>query len=359
MTAGSYPRRSSVTVTVPGRLCLAGESLDWMVGGSSIVAAVPLRIRVTAWWAEGSGALALSSGPPLSRTRLVPATRAAAGRYDGDALDLMQAAARVALDGVEPLLAGTVLTASTELPVGAGVSSSAALALAAVAAVRALRDGHAVGTWAACELAHRAETIELGSGAGWMDFLACSSGGVNHVHAGGAQPYAQLIAPSLDVPVILIDTLARRTTTAVLAAKRQRFREQDPDMEAYVRQAPVLVEALAAALRRRPVDYREVGALLTNGQNLLRDRVHCSTALIDRCIERITAAGAYGAKLSGSGHGGVLFALAPPGAVSSILGAVQDLPVHAIALPRCDPSGLLSGLSSPVMAGDGSPQTGG
>jgi shikimate kinase len=47
-------------------------------------------------------------------------------------------------------LAGTVLTASTELPVGAGVSSSAALTLAVVAAVRALRDGHSIGTWAAC-----------------------------------------------------------------------------------------------------------------------------------------------------------------------------------------------------------------
>jgi mevalonate kinase len=104
-----------------------------------------------------------------------------------------------------------------------------------------------------------------------------------------------LIAPSLDVPVILIDTLARRTTTEVLASKRQRFREGHPDMGAYVKQAPVLVDALAAALRRRPVHYREVGALLTSGQDLLRDRVHCSTELIDRCVERITAAGAYGA----------------------------------------------------------------
>jgi galactokinase len=269
----------------------------------------------------------------------------------------MQAAARIALEGDEPLLAGTVLTASTELPVGAGVSSSAALTLAVVAAVRALRDGHAIGTWAACELAHQAETVELGSGAGWMDFLACGQGGVNHVHAGGVQPYAQLIAPSLEVPVILVDTLARRTTTEVLASKRQRFRDGHPDMAAYVHEAPLLVDALAAALRRRPVDYREVGALLTSGQNLLRDRVHCSTELIDLCVDRITAAGAYGAKLSGSGHGGVLFALAPTNAVSSILGALQELPVHAIALPRCEPSGLISGLSAPAMAG-GSPQTG-
>jgi hypothetical protein len=78
------------TASVPGRICLAGESLDWMTGGNSVTAAVPLRTRVTAWRAAGSDALALISGPPLYRTRLVPAGRAAASVYDGDVLDHMQ-----------------------------------------------------------------------------------------------------------------------------------------------------------------------------------------------------------------------------------------------------------------------------
>ncbi|GAA1894324.1 hypothetical protein [Streptantibioticus ferralitis] len=116
----------AVTVSVPGRLCLAGESLDWMTGGSSVVAAVPLRTRVTAWRAVGSTALALTSGTPLFRTRLVSVAKAAGRHYDGHVLDHMQAAARVSLKQAEQI-AGLVLTASTELPVAAGLSSSAAL----------------------------------------------------------------------------------------------------------------------------------------------------------------------------------------------------------------------------------------
>lgn len=74
MTPSSF---RAVTASAPGRLCLAGESLDWMTGGSSVVAAVPLRTRVSAWWAPGGDALALSSGAPVHRTRVLPAQRAA------------------------------------------------------------------------------------------------------------------------------------------------------------------------------------------------------------------------------------------------------------------------------------------
>ncbi|HUZ27475.1 MAG TPA: hypothetical protein VMV07_27305 [Streptosporangiaceae bacterium] len=45
--------RIAVTASVPGRICLAGESLDWMTGGSSVTAAIPLRTQVTAWQAGG------------------------------------------------------------------------------------------------------------------------------------------------------------------------------------------------------------------------------------------------------------------------------------------------------------------
>jgi len=329
--------REVATASVPGRICLAGESLDWMTGGNSVTAAVPLRTRVTAWRASGSDALALISGPPLYRTRLVPAARAAASVYDGDVLDHMQAAAKVTLPAAG--LAGVVVTASTDLPVGAGVSSSAALTLAVVTALSALRTGEPPDTATACALARQAETGELGTGAGWMDFLACASGGVNQISAGG-QPHAGLITASLPLPVVLIDTRQRRATATVLASKRERFQAREPAMVTYVAETTALVQALTALLRSPQPDYREAGRLLSAAHALLRDQVACSTPLIEECVSRVLAAGAYGAKLSGSGHGGCLFALVPDDAVAPVLATVSDLPVHAVALPRSDPSGL-------------------
>jgi galactokinase len=338
VSAARAPRaREVATASVPGRICLAGESLDWMTGGNSVTAAVPLRTRVTAWRADGSDALALISGPPLYHTRLVPAGRAAASVYDGDVLDHMQAAAKVTLPAAS--LAGVVVTASTDLPVGAGVSSSAALTLAVVTALSALRNGEPPDTTAACALARQAETGELGTGAGWMDFLACASGGVNQISA-GSQPHASLITASLPLPVVLIDTRQRRTTAAVLASKRERYQAREPAMIAYVAETTALVQALTEILRSPQPDYREAGRLLSAAHALLRDQAACSTPLIEECASRVLAAGAYGAKLSGSGHGGCLFALVPDDAVASVLASVAGLPVHAVALPRSDPSGL-------------------
>ncbi len=328
--------RSVVTASAPGRICLAGESLDWMVGGSSIVAAIPSRTRVTAWRAAGSAALAFSSGAPLGRTRLVPA--AELGAYLGDPLEYLQAATRVAVAHPDEL-AGLVLTASTDLPVGAGMSSSAALTLAAVAALLALTRGAEPDLATVCALARQAEVGELRTGAGWMDFLACGYGGVNRVLA-AATPQVRPIAASLGVPVVLVDTLARRTTRAVLASKRERFRAGEPGMLAYVDATERIVEELAAVLGAPAVDYAQVGRLLTQAHVQLRDRVRCSTELIDACIDKILRAGGYGAKLSGSGHGGCLFALVPDGAVDAVLAALATLPVYAVALPATEPSGV-------------------
>ncbi|WP_327066499.1 mevalonate kinase family protein [Kitasatospora sp. NBC_01302] len=327
-----------VTASAPGRLCLAGESLDWMTGGSSVVAAVPLRTRVSAWRAPGGDALALSSGAPLHRTRLLPAQRAAERRYDGDELDHLQAAARVALREVGRI-AGTVLTATTDLPVSAGLSSSAALTLSAVAALAGL-SGAALDVDAVCCLARRAEAGELGSGAGWMDFLACAHGGVNQVDAGEV-PGVRRLAATLGVPVILIDTRQRRATRTVLASKRDRFQAREPDMIAYSREAPLLVDVLTGVLTASVVDFREAGRLVSAYHGLLRDKVRCSTGLIDTCARLVVAAGAFGAKLSGSGHGGCLFALVPGDAVTSVLRSLADLPVHTIVLPDGEPDGLI------------------
>jgi mevalonate kinase len=172
-----------------------------------------------------------------------------------------------------------------------------------------------------------------------MDFLACASGGVNQIRA-GCTPHAGLITTTLGVPVVLIDTRQRRATATVLAGKRERYQAREPAMLSYVTQTTVLVEALTSVLRCPEPDYREAGKLLTEAHALLRDQVACSTPLIEECAGRVLAAGAYGAKLSGSGHGGCLFALVPDDAVAAVLATVASLPVHAVALPRSDPSGL-------------------
>lgn len=326
--------RSVVTASAPGRICLAGENLDWMIGGPSVVAAIPLRTRVTVWRAAKLPILVFSSGSPFDRTLLVsPADLA---KYRGDPLEFLQAATRVTVKQPSDL-PGLVLTVSTELPVGAGVSSSAAVTLAAVAALSALTRGAEADLPDVCALAHQAETVELQTGAGWMDFLACGYGGVNEVLP-YVTPQVRPIAASLGICVVLVDTLVRRMTKTVLVSERERFYAGEANMLAYVHATARIVEDLAAALRPQVVDYARVGELVTQAHGQLRDRMGRSTELIEACIDSILGAGGYGAKLSGSG--GCVFGLVSDDALDVVLAALGLLPVRVIPLAATESIGV-------------------
>jgi len=78
----------------PGRICLAGESLDWMIGGPSVVATISLRTSAAAHLVDTSHELTIRSGPPVNSCRTIPA--ATLPELAGDRLDYVQAVAHLA-----------------------------------------------------------------------------------------------------------------------------------------------------------------------------------------------------------------------------------------------------------------------
>ena len=58
-----------------------------------------------------------------------------------------------------------------------------------------------------------------------------------------------------------------------------------------------------------PLDIQTLGALFLDNQRLLK-QLGVSTPIIDNIIEQVITLGASGAKLSGSGGGGIVMALA-------------------------------------------------
>ena len=328
--------------SVPGRVCMAGEDLDWMVGGSSVVAAIPLRTRVKIWKSDLINSLILSSAPPLARTYQV--RHHTFHRYTRTPLEHMHSAARETAASNWENLAGLMLRASTEIPIGAGVASSAAITLATAAAVDLSMRGERASVEAVCKLAYQAESIELGVGSGWMDFLACGFGGVNHILA-SMSPQLTVLAPSLTTTIVLVDTMERRDTRAVIDLKRERLTAGDQGISRYISLATEVVDELNKALMSSSWRCEEIGSLLNRAQYALREYLKCSTDLIDECVRRCLQGGAYGAKLTGSGHGGAMFAMAPPCAVDEILERLNEFPVYVTVLPDVDDSGLTVSVS--------------
>jgi galactokinase len=329
--------RLAVSACAPGRVCLAGESLDWMTGGPSVVAAVPLHTQVSVTGGDG--------GPVVLRSPDAdPTCRAVSmrdlGVYAGDGLDYMQATANVVTGAWPLLMGGATIEARSTVPVGAGLSSSAALTVATAAALMRFAVGVIPAAASVAWAAYDAEAGQLATGAGWMDFLACTHGGVCRIDAGDP-PRVTRLSGSLGAPLVLIDTVQRRATTEVLASKRDRYRAGEPAMRTYASSATAIVGDMTAVLSGPAPDPAQVGGLLNQGQALLQQLVRCSTPLIDECVIRCVRAGAYGAKLTGSGHGGCLFALASLDALGPVLAALRDLPVRVMVFTTGEPHGVV------------------
>jgi galactokinase len=74
----------------------------------------------------------------------------------------------------------------------------------------------------------------------------------------------------------------------------------------------------------RPDTYREIGRLLTQAHESLRDDFEISWPEADATVEAALAAGALGARMMGGGFGGCVLALVPERASGPVRGAVSE-----------------------------------
>lgn len=198
------------------------------------------------------------------------------------------------------------LVVQSQIPVGKGMGSSAALA---VACLRAIAGATGRGVGEGLELAARANRVEgifHGTPSG-VDAAVVSLGGVMAFRRG--PPLAiEPLALARPLPVILLDSGQVGETWTQVAAVRDR-READP------LGVDLLFEAIAA-LTQAGRAAAEAGDLATLGR--LMDQNHrclqvlgVSTPALDGLVDLARGAGALGAKLTGAGGGGLVLGLMP------------------------------------------------
>lgn len=202
---------------------------------------------------------------------------------------------------------------ASELPVGAGVGSGAAASAAmAVAAIRAA--GGEPDPAEVAFLAWQGDVIAHGGVASGLDSGASALGGVTRYTLDGG--------PRATTGAALTLLVADTGVVARTAEVNTRVRHHLAERPALLRLFPsigLLVEAAEAALAAGDLD--RLGRLLTLNQ-LVLEKLGVSCPEIERLIEAALAAGALGAKLSGSGGGGIVIALPPPGGAERVAAAM-------------------------------------
>jgi len=258
---------------------------------------------------------------------------------------------------------GASIDIDSNLPVGAGVSSSAALECAVALALCSL-SGISVPRTALATLAKRAENEFVGAPTGIIDqsaALLCEQGHAMLLDCQTRETAQVPLRPSVaGISLLVIDTrIAHALVSGDYAARRAEcaaaalalgvpalgpLARTDPDAARTQRLAdPVLrrrarhvvtdsarAVAIAAALRdagggpSADEAWRHIGALLTQGHASLRDDFEVSWPEADVTVAAAIAAGCYGAKMIGGGFGGSVLALVPADREGEVRAALTE-----------------------------------
>jgi galactokinase len=207
------------------------------------------------------------------------------------------------------------------LPIGAGLSSSAALEVAIANALCAAADFE-LEPFALAQACQRAELRAVGVPCGILDQAAsvlCREGEALLLDC-GTLAYRHVHVPDQAALVIADSGISHSHESSGYADRRRELEQAmrlhdagkplDDVSERRLRHVVTenqRVLDFAAALAAN--DLAAAGKLLVAGHASLRDDYEVSIPEIDALVERALAAGAYGARLVGGGFGGSILAL--------------------------------------------------
>ena len=338
----SYGRAPSHVETAPGRVNLIGEHTDYN-GGYVLPMTLPRRTAVALVVNESRQFRAVSE----------QVKQANASRFDEPSAgpigfhDYLRGAC-LALAERGHSVPGLDVAIGSDVPMGSGLSSSAALL---VATLRALRSALGLGysDFDLAQIAHRAEHAFVGVPVGVMDPMACSlatpasalflntttlehenvafpsqlelaviDSGQHHEHASGEyrsrRNECERAAAALGVKLLCdlehAENAVERFEAASLSSK---LRARVSHVLSENRRVADAVDAL----RRK--DGEHLGHLLRASHASLRDDFEVSTPEIDALVETaIAVPGCLGARITGGGFGGSIVVLTRKGEAAHV-----------------------------------------
>lgn len=301
-----------------GKLILAGEHAV-VYGHPALVVGLERGARAVARRADdGLDRMVLleqRSGEPLFEVVDVPTPQ-----------EPMERAWRAMLDALGARGQGVRVEVSLGLPPGAGLGSSAALAAACCRALASLlgRDEATI-----TRAVHASEGVFHGSPSG-IDQAAALGGGLLRFERGDTPTLTALHAPPLH---LVIGQPAPGASTARMVASVAALIQRQPALGPHLCQTVgALVEAAQTALCAG--DHAALGDLLNINHGLLVS-LGVSTPTLDTACHIAREAGALGAKLTGAGGGGCVFALTTAETTPHILDAwdAHGWPCFAVKTP--------------------------
>jgi galactokinase len=352
---------ATVAYAAPGRINLIGEHTDYNLG-FALPIALPERTVVTLHPDDGD-ALRVESADEQGEIVIGLDTRPGSvtgwGAYVAGVIWALREAGHAVVGGR--------MSITSDVAMGSGLASSAALECAVLGAVTAAT-GAQLDRIERARIAQRAENEYVGAPTGLMDQLASLCGAPRHALLMDFQSTGVTEVPfdpdACGVALLLIDSRAAHRHAGGEYAARRRSCEraaaamgvgslrdaQDRGTSALdsvtdpvdARRARHILTENARVLdfvsALKATEWERAGLILTASHASMRDDFEITTPQIDLIVDTAVGAGALGARMTGGGFGGCVIALVAEDTVDAVMtavpGAVRDAGFTAPTLVR-------------------------
>lgn len=326
---------NKIRISTPGRVCLFGEHQDYL-GLPVIAAAISVRIGIEG---ERQEELSVDINMPDIKGREFfrideDINYTEERDYFKSSFNVVKRHGFTFSKGLKGEVTGTI-------PINAGTSSSSALIVAWINFLTRMSDqAQVLDSKEIAKYAHEAEVLEFKEPGGMMDHYSTAVGNIIYLES---YPVVKLETINADLGAFVLgnsnqpkDTkgILKRVKIGVLEIV-EHLKKQDPtfslhtvnynDINKYytyldedqaglldgtIRNRDILREAKSVLVKEQ-VDRYKIGVLMNEHHSILSSICKISTEKIDTMIKAALDAGAYGAKINGSGGGGCMFAYAP------------------------------------------------
>jgi len=329
---------NEIKISTPGRVCLFGEHQDYLQ--LPIVAcAISLRISI-----EGSRRKDDLINIQLPNINEEETFSLKDPIIYSKERDYFKSSVKVVLKYGFTFSSGFDCIVDGKIPINAGTSSSSALIVTWINFLTRMSDqALQLPADELAKYAYEAEVLEFSEPGGMMDQYSTSIGGIialdfypsikvtrmnnslkTFVLGNSHQPKdTKYILSHVKDQILNVDKILKSYNSdfSLQTIKIDELKKyskllnevQFKILEGTIKNRDITVIARNELSKRNP-DHKVIGMLLTEHHSVLRDILKISTPKIDGMIEAALAAGAYGAKINGSGGGGCMFAYAPENA---------------------------------------------
>jgi len=326
---------NELKISTPGRICLFGEHQDYL---HLPVIACAISLRISIKGVRRKDMLVKINLPDISDQESFSIAHPIIYNKERD---YFKSSVNILIKNSFTFSSGFNCTVKGKIPINAGTSSSSAMIVTWINFLTRMSDQATILLPdELARFAYEAEVVEFSEPGGMMDQYSTSIGGIVYIDFfpstivtrlntnlktfvlgnSGEPKNTKYILRHVKGQILLVDIILRKTYNGfslqdVVIKDISKFQDCLSEPQYKILQGTIsnrdITRIAKEELNKKNPDHQMIGKLLNEHQTILKEVLGITTPKIDKMIQAALDAGAYGAKINGSGGGGCMFAYAP------------------------------------------------